>query len=201
MGGANDEAMTIADGIVAEVASARIPSSLVAALFSKGRAFSKADPARALDAFEKALALARKSGNRYWEIVIIPDVAGLQVRSGDPIKTLRNLPRMLEFWGQSTDIGLVTLTIASLILLFERLGHLMVAATLNGALSQMIQSTSFLQELPDTVARVRHALGDAPFEEAKRRGAAMTHREVADYAADQVQHALTALGASNAERQ
>jgi len=200
-GGANDEAMTIADGIVSEVASAGIPSSLVAALFSKGRVFSKADPARALDAFERALSLAGKSGNRYWEIVIIPEVAGLQVRSGDPIKTLRNLPRMLEFWGQSTDIGLATLTIATLILLFERLGHLAVAATLNGALSQKIPSTSFLQELPDTVARVRHVLGDAPFEEAKRRGAAMTHREVVDYAADQVQHALTALGASNAERQ
>jgi hypothetical protein len=85
--------------------------------------------------------------------------------------------------------------------LFERLAHLAVAATLNGALSQMIPSTSLLQELPDTLARVRHVLGDASFEEAKRRGAAMTHREVVDYAADQVQHALTALGASNAKRQ
>lgn len=201
MGGANDEAMRIADGIVAEVASARIPSALVAALFSKGRAFSAADPARALDAFEKALALARTSGNRYWEIAIIPAVAELQVRSGDPIKTLQNLPRMLELWGQSTDIGLATLTIATLILLFERLGYLSVAATLNGALSQMIPSTHLFQELPDTLARVRHVLGNASFEEAKRRGAAMTHGEMVDYAADQVQHALSALGASNAERQ
>jgi predicted ATPase/DNA-binding SARP family transcriptional activator len=199
MAGAHDEAMAIADRIVDEVAAARTPSSLIAALFSKGRAFSKADPPCALDAFEKALVHARTSGNRYWEIVIIPAVAELQVRSGDPVKTLRALPRMLEIWGQSTEIGLTTLTTATLILLFERLGQPMVAATLSGALSKIIPSTSFFQELPDTLAGVRHVLGDAAFSKAKRRGAAMTHREVVDYAANQVQHALATMGASNAE--
>lgn len=199
MAGAHEEAMVIADGIVDKVAAARTPSSLIAALFSKGRAFSKSDPPCALDAFEKALAHAKTSGNRYWEIVIIPAVAELQVRSGDPVKTLQTLPRMLEIWGQSTEIGLATLTTATLILLFERLGHPTVAATLSGALSQMIPSTSFFRELPDTLARVCRVLGDASFEEAKRCGAAMTHREVVDFAAKQVQHALAAMGASNAE--
>ncbi|MCK1738792.1 adenylate/guanylate cyclase domain-containing protein [Bradyrhizobium sp. 138] len=201
MAGAHDEAMAIADDIVDKVAAARTPSSLIAALFSKGRAFSKANPGRALDAFETALAHARTSGNRYWEIVIIPAVAELQVRSGDPGKTLRTLPRMLEIWGQSTEIGLATLTLATLILLFERLGHPAVAATLSGALSQMIPSTSFFQELPDTLARVRHVLGDSSFEKAKARGAAMTHREMVDYAADRVENALSTLGASTAKHQ
>lgn len=121
MAGAHEEAMAIADGIVEKVETARTPSSFIAALFSKGRAFSNADPPCALDALEKALAHARTSGNRYWEIVILPAVAELQVRSGDPVKTLRSLPRMLEIWGQSTEIGLATLTTATLILLFERL--------------------------------------------------------------------------------
>ncbi|MBH5396725.1 adenylate/guanylate cyclase domain-containing protein [Bradyrhizobium sp. CNPSo 4010] len=199
MAGAHEEAMAIADDILDKVAAARTPSTLIAALFSKGRAFSKANPGRALDAFEAALAHARTSGNRYWEIVIIPAVAELQVRSGDPVKTLRTLPRMLEIWSQSTEIGLATLTTATLILLFDRLGHPTVAATLSGALSQMIPSTSFFQELPDTLANVRQVLGNAAFAEAKRRGAAMTHREVVDYTANQVQHALGALGASKAE--
>lgn len=199
MAGAHDEAMAIADDIVDKVAAARTPSSLIAALFSKGRAFSEANPRCALDALEMALAHARTSGNRYWEIVIIPAVAELQVRSGDPVKTLRTLPRMLEIWGQSTEIGLATLTTATLILLFERLGHPTVAATLSGALSQMIPSTSFFQELPDTLARVRDVMGEAAFAEAKRHGAAMAHREMVDYAANQVQHALAARGASNAE--
>lgn len=199
MVGAHDEAMAIADDIVDKVAAARTPSSLVAALFSKGRAFSKADPGCALNAFETALAHARTSGNRYWEIVIVPAVAELQVRSGDPVKTLRTLPPMLEIWGQSTEIGLASLTTATLILLFERLGYLTVAATLSGALSQMIPANNFFQELPDILTRVRHVLGEAAFAEAKRRGAAMTHREVVDYAASQVQHALTAMAASNAE--
>ncbi|MHC4052684.1 AfsR/SARP family transcriptional regulator [Bradyrhizobium sp. 25ACV] len=199
MAGAHEEAMALADDIVDKTAAARTPSSLIAALFSKGRAFSKADPPRALDAFEKALAHARTSGNRYWEIVIIPAVAELQVRSGDPVKTLRTLPRMLEIWGQSTEIGLATLTTATLILLFERLGNPEVAATLSGALSQMIPSIGFFQELPDTLARVRHVLGNASFAAAKSRGAAMTHREVVEYATTKVQQVLAAMEASNAE--
>ncbi|SDF02581.1 Predicted ATPase [Bradyrhizobium brasilense] len=199
MAGAHEEAMAIADDIVDKVAAAGTPSSHIAALFSKGRAFSKADPPCALDALEKALAHARTSGNRYWEIVVIPAVAELQVRSGDPVKTLQTLPRILEIWGQSAEIGLATLTTATLIMLFERLGNPKVAATLSGALSQMIPSTSFFQELPDTLTHIRHVLGDAAFAEAKRRGAAMTHREVVDFAANQVQHALAVMGASNAE--
>lgn len=63
----------------------------------------------------------------------------------------------------------------------------------------MIPATSFFQELPDTLSCVRDVLGEAAFAEAKRRGAAMTHREMVDYAANQVQHALAARGASNAE--
>jgi predicted ATPase/DNA-binding SARP family transcriptional activator len=199
MAGAHEEAMALADDVVDKAAAARIPSSLIAALFSKGRAFSKADPPRALDAFEKALAHARTSGNRYWEIVIIPAVAELQVRSGDPVKTLQTLPRMLEIWSQSTEIGLATLTTATLILLFERLDNPEVAATLSGALSRMIPSIGFFQELPDTLARVRHALGIASFEAAKHRGAAMTHREMVEYATTEVQHALAAMGTSNAK--
>ncbi|MCJ9700164.1 BTAD domain-containing putative transcriptional regulator [Bradyrhizobium sp. SHOUNA76] len=198
MAGAHEEAMAIADDILEKVAATRTPSSLVAALFSQGRAFSKANPVRALDTLEKALAHARTSGNRYWEIVIIPAVAELQVRNGDPGKTLRSLPQMLEIWGQSNEIGLATLTTATLILLFERLGHPAAAATLSGALSQMIPSSSFFQELPDTVARIRRVLGDPSFEQAKRHGAGMTHREVVDYATNQVRHALNVMGASTA---
>jgi hypothetical protein len=80
-----------------------------------------------------------------------------------------------------------------LVVLFERLGCGAAAATLHGALSQRFGTNSFVPELPDTVARVRDALGRGMFEAACRRGAAMGLHETADYALDQVRAALGAL--------
>jgi hypothetical protein len=90
--------------------------------------------------------------------------------------------------------------LGGLIMLFDRLGHATAAATLNGALTTMIESTAFLHELTDAIVRVRRVLGDAVFDEADRRGAAMAFSEVANYASDQVLQALVALGADSIER-
>ena len=102
---------------------------------------------------------------------------------------------MLDSWHRSNDIILVSGGIGALIFLFERLGDATAAATLNGCVAKLFKHTAFVRDLPDIVARLRQALSEVGFGEATKRGAAMTQREVVDYAADRIQHALTALGA------
>jgi hypothetical protein len=193
VGGEGDEAIKIADGIVVEGNGS--PFTIIMALLSKGEAFTESDPARALDAYEQAITIARETGNRMMEMLIAPMLAVIQAGSGDPTAALRSFLQMLDSWRRSTDIAFVAHGIGALILMFERVGDAMAAATTNGFLTKTFETTNFLRQLPDAIACVRQALGEAGFDEASKRGAAMTYREVVDYAADRIQHALTALGA------
>lgn len=100
---------------------------------------------------------------------------------------------MLESWGRSADLNFVSIGLGAVILLFDQLGYSTPAATLSGALTKSIVSTDFIPRLADAVVRVRQALGDGPFDEASRRGAAMTHGEIVIYASDQIHQALAAI--------
>jgi hypothetical protein len=195
-GGASDEAMQIADEIVDAAGSTGIPSTLVGALMGKASAFAEVDLECASEALEQAIALARESGNRYWEMAMAPGLAAMQARRGDPLAAARGLLQILESWGRSPDLNFVTTGLGALILLFERLEHPKSAATLIGALRNMVESTSFLVKLPQAIDRVRRALGDARFEAANRRGAAMTHREIVGYASDHINQAIAAMEAN-----
>jgi predicted ATPase len=197
--GESQAAMKIADRILAEVEATGIPSSIAAALWARGEVFAETDSEKALDAYERAVAIARQSGNRFWETLVIPKVAALQARSGDPIGALRSFLDTVNSWHQSTDLMFVSHGLGGLIVLFDRLGHATAAATLNGALTAMVESTAFLHELPDATVRVRRVLGDAAFDDADRRGAAMAFSEVVNYASDQVLRALATLGADTIE--
>jgi len=174
-------------------------SSIAAALWARGEVFAETDSEKALDAYERAVAIARQSGNRFWETLVIPKVAALQARSGDPIGALRSFLDTVNSWHQSTDLMFVSHGLGGLIVLFDRLGHATAAATLNGALTAMVESTAFLHELPDATVRVRRVLGDAAFDDAARRGAAMAFSEVVNYASDQVLRSLATLGADTIE--
>jgi tetratricopeptide (TPR) repeat protein len=200
LGGAGDEAMAIADEVVAKAKFSGIPSSLAVALLAKGSDFLRSDPARALDALEQAATIARETGNRVWEVLAVPSLASAQARSGDPTTALHSFLQMLDSWRRSTDTSLVSAGIGALVLLFDRLGDARAAATISGFLATIFESNAFHPDFPETIARVRQVLGDAPFDEAKKRGAAMTYREVVDYAAHRVQHALTALAAGSTDR-
>jgi hypothetical protein len=199
--GRGDEAMKISEGIVPLVDATGIPSSISGALLAKGKAFAAADPSVALAAYERAVAIAHQSGNRLWEILAIFEVGTLQARSGDPIAALRSFQQIQGVWRRSIDLIFVSHGLSSLIVLFDRLGRTVAAATLNGTLTKNFEFNPFVPDLPAAVAHLRDSLGDARFDEANRRGAAMALHEANDYAVDQVRQALAALGVSDAEAQ
>ncbi len=195
VGGCRDEAMKIADEAVALAEAAGVPSSISVAYWAKGEAFSETGHAVALAAYERAVDVARDSGNKFWEILIVPRIAALQARSGDPISALRSFERMLAFWRRSSDVIFGSHGLGGLIVLLERLGYLEAAASLNGTLTKMFESNPFVSELREAMTRARSALGDAMFDMALERGAAMSLHEATDYAVGEVRKAVAELGA------
>ena len=190
VGGRLSEAMEIADRIVSAVDATGVPSSISLAYWAKGEAFLVANPAIALASYEHASAVARESGNRFWETMTIPKIAGLQARNGDPIAALRSFRQMLNVSRRSADIMFASHGLGGLIVLFERLGNPSAAAALHGTLTKAFDTNTFFAELPETATRLRQVLGDAAFEKASRQGTAMTLHEAADYANDQIADAL-----------
>src|SRR4051794_27879139 len=76
--GRTKEAMRISADVVAATEATGIPSSIGLVYWAKGEAFARTDPAVALQAYDHALQIARRSGNRFWELMAIPKIAGLQ---------------------------------------------------------------------------------------------------------------------------
>jgi tetratricopeptide (TPR) repeat protein len=194
LAGQHDVAMRMIDADVAAAEATHIPYSMAIAWYSKGRAFAEADPPTAIAAYERAISIARDSGNRFWEQLMVADLAALQARAGNPATALSAFREMLGMWrGQPDAVGLAH-GIGGLIILFERLGRAADAVTLHAALMHFFPSLRMLEELPATIERARAALDDATFAAAARRGAAMDFREMTGFARTEIDLALAELG-------
>jgi predicted ATPase len=194
VGARRSEAMASADEIVAAVEAAGSPFPIITAYHGKGHAFAETNPVVALAAFQRVAAVSRHSGNRMFEALAIPQIAALQTRSGDRSGALRSFARMLEEWRGATDLFLVSQGIGGLIVLLEQVGRAEAAAVLHGMVGSSTRFNPFVDELPETMRRIRTALGDAVFDELGGRGAAMNLREVIDFAEKEIAQAVADLG-------
>ena len=131
-------------------------------------------------------------------IPISPRLAALHTRGGDPGTALRSFERMLDAFGDATDIASVSVWRTSLVVLLARLGLCQAVATLHGSLAVAIDASGVTSEHDAAVGRVREAPGDTVVATAMRRGRAMSLREVSNYAATQVQLALSGLDRASA---
>ncbi|MFB9268594.1 hypothetical protein ACFFWD_36670 [Bradyrhizobium erythrophlei] len=187
------DAMVAADEDMHTVEATGVPGSIAIALWAKGKAFAETAPSVALAAYDRGFAIARQSGNSFWETMIIFEVAALQARVGDPVNALQSFQSVLSLGRRSADLMFVSHGLGNLIVLFDRLGRADAAATLNGTLSKTFEFNPFVPEQSNAVGRLRDALGTTVFEAASRRGAAMALHEAFDYAIDQVEQALAAV--------
>ena len=194
LAGRHDVAMRMVDADVAAAEATGIPYSMAVAYYSKGRAFANADPPTAIAAYEHAISIARESDNRFWEQLVVADMAALQARAGNPTTALTTFRRMLDVWQGSPDAIGLSHGIGGLIILFERLGRAVDAVTLHAALMHFLPSLRMLEELPNTIERARIALGEVAFNKALRRGTAMEFRDMTEFARTEIELALAALG-------
>jgi len=194
LAGQHDVAMRMAYADVAAAEATHIPYSIAIAWYSKGRAFAEADPPTAIAAYKHAISIARDSGNRFWEQLVVADMAALQARAGNPATALTTFRQMLDLWQGAPDAMGIAHGIGGLIILFERLGRAADAVTLHAALMHYLPSLRMLEELPGAIERARAALDDAAFHEAVRRGSVMDFRDMTEFARTEIELALTALG-------
>jgi predicted ATPase/class 3 adenylate cyclase len=191
--GHSEEASAIADATIAKAEATGVPCSIIVAYWGKSQARATSDPVLALQCAERAAALARETGNRFWETLLIPQIAALQAKSNDPAAALRSFQQMLEILRRSPDLMIAVVGMASLIILFDRTGNPVPATRLSGALARMSGLDSSITEIREATNRLRQTLGEATFDDESRHGAAMTLRQSVEYAADQVDQALRSM--------
>ncbi len=188
-----DAAREIADDVLGKVEAAAVPMSVAIACAGKAAALETSDEVAALAAYERGIEFAVQSGAQFIETLIAPRIAALYARSGEPVEALRGFERMLESFGDATDIASVSTWRAALIVLFAKIGFCQAAATLHGSLPASIDPSGLVPEHAVAIEQVREALGDKVFSAAVARGWAMSLREASNYAGLQVQLAIETL--------
>jgi hypothetical protein len=167
-----------------------VPSSIAVAYWAYGLAFAVSDAGKSLSAWQLGLALARRSGNRFWETVIAIDIANLQAKAGEGKAALTSFRDLLAMSGGLRDSFFVASGLSALILLFDRLGCFEGGAILYGALPKLIERGAYLDGLDEALTRARSGLGDAAFEAAIQVGTAMTLQEASEFARGEIDKAL-----------
>lgn len=188
-----ERAMARADGVVASAEATGVPVSIGLAHYSKGKAFAAHDPALALACFDRALAIGERAGNPWLQSLVMPDLAALQARTGDPVRALGSFQAMLVGWRGVADLGIVAGGLGNLTVLFDRHGLWKAAATMHGKLTGEIDLAAFTPELAAALAHARTMLGDSEFDEVSHRGRLLTLVDVIAYAESQVREALAAI--------
>jgi len=193
--GSGEEATAVTNGLIEAAEATANPFMLSFALFAYAYAFRQADPARALDASHRGLAIAQDSGNRLNETQLVLSLGRLEAEHGDIASAFDHLSRAIRNMHDSGDI--TNTPLAALAALFDRLGRYKAAATIAGfALSPL--STLATPELNTAIAHLRDVLGDQTYESLARKGETMTTAEMVAYAFDQIDQARAELNAISA---
>ena len=184
------EAMHLADEMLEAAERTGIPWSISYAHAAYGRAFSQSDPDRALEAFRRAVQVARESDNRMWEVVMGRDLIGLEATRGDPGSALGSFSRIIDGFYQTGDVGNLAPTLGYLVVLLSRIGRSASATTVLGATQRYASAETMVVGLAETGEHLRSLLGETGYERNFRTGAAMDTTTAVSYAHEQIRLAL-----------
>jgi predicted ATPase len=184
-----DEAQATAEEAVTAARAHGNPYWIAASLATSGLAFADADPARALDALRQALAVSQDHRVVHWETIVAREAAALEAVHGDLDKAFALFEAAIDSLHRSGNHGLeLSVALADLAVLFDRLERPEIAATFYGA-GRQHGDIGWVTDLPDVVNHCHIVLGEAGFEERVAAGAAMEFADAVAYARDQIQAA------------
>jgi predicted ATPase/DNA-binding CsgD family transcriptional regulator len=188
-----DEAIELADEAVAAAREQGSPWWIAYALWTRGTAYARVDPARALTAWREGLAYVRQHRVHFFEGFIARDAALLKLVDADPEEALALFDAAIDSFRQAGNVAQLTITLASVTALFERIECPEVAGTLYGAISRQPGSDHHVPDLPDLAGRLESKLGSGRFDECASSGATMDLTETAHYAREQIHLARATL--------
>ena len=185
--GRAEEAMAIAEETVAAARDHGNPFLIAFAHDGYGRAFTQADPARALRAFREGLAYAEEHRIPFWEASIARDSAGLEAVHGELEHALSLLDTAIDSSHRAGNVGLLFGALAALAMFFDRFDRPEIAATVYGAAANHTAIHAVIIDLHTAVDHLRSVLGESAFDQCVATGAAMTLVDAITYARHQIQ--------------
>jgi predicted ATPase/class 3 adenylate cyclase/DNA-binding CsgD family transcriptional regulator len=188
-----EEAIELADEGVAAARKQGNPWWIAYALWTRGTAYARVDPARALTAWREGLAYVRQHRVHFFEGFIARDAALLKLVDADPEEALALFDTAIDSFRQVGNVAQLTITLASVTALFERIDCPEVAGTLYGAITCQPGSDHHVPDLPDLAVRLTARLGSDRFDTCASSGATMDLTESAHYAREQIQCARAQL--------
>jgi hypothetical protein len=194
LAGCGGEAVDSADGLIEAAEATGNPSWLALALGAYGVAFHDADPVGALNALGRGLVIAQDSGNRGVASALTEFLAVLDAEDGGTVSAFDHLTLAIRGYHNSGNTTTIRVPLATLAVLFDRLGRLEPAATIAGfAFSPFTAST--VPQLSTAITHLCDVLGDQIYESLARKGETMTTAEIVTYAYDQIDQARAELSA------
>jgi predicted ATPase len=192
MAGCGDEARAAADGLIDAAEATHNPFALSFALWAYGYALRNADPAGALEAMRRGMAIARDSGNRFTETLLVGQLSRLEALHGDQLAALDQVTQVIRNFHNAGNTTLIRGELAVLVGIFDRRGRYEPAATIAGfAVSTM--TAAIEPELSTTIDHLREVLGKPAYESLAHTGKTMTTAAMVTYAYDQIDQARTTL--------
>jgi predicted ATPase len=179
--GRAEEARALAADTLAAARAHANPWCIALALNASGRAFSTADPARALRFLRDGLAYAQEHRLSLLEGAIALEAASLEALHGGPRQALALFDAALDSFQRAGNVTVLGTTLAILAVCFDRFDRPDVAATFYGA-STNHPGSQYVVDLLAPIARLRAALGDAAFDQFAATGAAMDLVDAVGYA-------------------
>ncbi len=188
-----EEALGLTEAALEAARELGNPYWIAYTLWIVGLALSTVEPQRALETWDEGVAFIGEHDVRFFEGFLARDAALLHTSDGQLETALTLFGAAIEAFLRAGAVAQLTITLASLPALFERLGRPAVAGTLLGAMSRQPASVHHVPSLPDVDARVRDSLGQERADRCAASGAAMDLPEVAAYAVHQIGEASQAL--------
>jgi hypothetical protein len=192
LAGSGGEAMDSADGLIEAAEATGNPHMLTLALAAYGWAFRDAHPVEALNALDRALAIAQDSGSRANVSSLAPFLARLESEHGDTLAAFDHLTLAIRNLHNAGDTTVIRSPLAVLAALFDRLARYEPAATIAGFALGPLTAGAF-PEITTAIAHLRDVLGDQTYESLARKGETMTTADIVAYAYDQIDQARTEL--------
>jgi hypothetical protein len=188
--GCLDEAVAVANGLIDAAEATDNPYALSITLVAYGWAMYDANPARSLAAHRRGMVIAKDSGNRATLSHLATNLCRSEAQHGDPLAAFDYFSLAIRNYHDSGNTYMLRGPLGFLAAFFDRLGRYGPAATIAG-FAVTFPVPAVMPELNTAIAHLRDILGDQVYESLARKGETMTTAEMATYAYDQIDQAVS----------